>query len=112
MKLQTSLVALSLSFAGNAYTGEANIGIDVNLDVSGFFSHVVEVAKVTSIHSNSPAERAGLQVGDKIVAVDDLELNGSSTHETKQKMKRQPGEQLSLVVEKTDGTQIQKTLVL
>ncbi len=113
MKLQTGLVALSLSFASNAYSdGQASIGFNINMDISGLFSPIVEGVQVTSIENNSPADKAGLQVGDRIVAIDNIQVPGCLTKEAKQQLRRLPGEALPLIIERENGIQMHKTVLL
>ncbi|WP_111976935.1 PDZ domain-containing protein [Algibacillus agarilyticus] len=113
MKIQTGLVALSLSFAGNAYNDDqGKAGLELDVGVSGFFSSVLESAEISFIESNSPAEKAGLQVGDRIVAIDDCQVPGCLTSEAKQRLKRHPGDLVPIVIQRDDDTQVYTTLRL
>mgnify|MGYP001953183165 CR=1 FL=1 len=48
----------------------------MDVSVSGFFSPEVKSAEVTSLEANSNAEKAGIAVGDQLVAVQDCKIPG------------------------------------
>ena len=111
MKMQTGLIALSLSFAGSAYSEDkGKVGLDLDVGVSGFFSSVLESAEVSFVESDSPAAKAGLQVGDRIVAIDDCQVPGCLTSDAKQRLKRQPGDLVPIVIQRDNDIQFYTTL--
>ncbi len=53
------------------------IGVELGIDQTGY-------AKVTKVYTGSPAQEAGIEVGDYITAVDDTEVKSLSSVETVQ----------------------------
>lgn len=71
---------------------------------------VKNTLKITKIYSNSPAEKAGLKVGDIIVGLDGIKLNKSNFNELSEKLS---GENFSSVniIYKRDKTEKNVTLM-
>ena len=58
-------VLLVLGLPGNALAGKASFGFAVELDTSGFMLNpTIEAASIARIAEGSPAQKAGLRVGD------------------------------------------------
>lgn len=68
-------------------------------------------AVVVEVMADSPAARAGLQVGDLIIAVDGEPLRAATDLAT-QIAKRRVGDEVALTVVRTDGRQEEVTVVL
>lgn len=85
---------------------KGSIGFSAEVSVSGFFSPELSEVKVKEVFANSPAELAGVVVGDKILAIDGCNIPGCSATKGKKLMAKAPGEKLPLLVEKADGSQI------
>lgn len=84
-----ALIFLSLSYAeAKSYVG---VGITYSRNQSGDF-------QVVRILRNSPAHRAGINLGDYIIAVGDIAIHGKKLDEVAAMMKRQVGEELVLTV--------------
>jgi len=61
-------------------------------------------------YKGSPADRAGLKIGDKIIAIDGKDATGFTTEQVSAALKGDPGTKVKLTVERLDGTR--QTLVL
>lgn len=56
-------------------------------------------------YKGSPADRAGLKIGDKILAIDGKDAAGFTTEQVSAVLKGDPGTQVKLTVERLDGSQ-------
>src|SRR5277367_3311392 len=74
----------------------AVIGVQVERDVTG--------AKITAVSIGSPAERAGLRIGDIVMVVDNAPLHGLELSEMTAKMRGELGSKVTLVVAGGSGT--------
>ncbi|MDE5691579.1 MAG: S41 family peptidase [Alistipes sp.] len=61
-------------------------------------------------YKGSPADRAGLKIGDRILAIDGKDAQGFSTEQVSAALKGDPGTKVKISVEHLDGTQ--QTFVL
>ncbi|MDE5907101.1 MAG: S41 family peptidase, partial [Alistipes sp.] len=61
-------------------------------------------------YKGSPADRAGLRIGDKILAIDGKSAEGFTTEQVSASLKGNPGSKVKLTVEHLDGTQQTLTL--
>ena len=56
-------------------------------------------------YKGSPADRAGLKIGDRILAIDGKDAQGFSTEQVSAALKGDPGTKVKISVEHLDGTQ-------
>ena len=56
-------------------------------------------------YKGSPADRAGLKIGDKILAIDGKDAKGFTTEQVSSRLKGEPGSKVRVTVEHLDGTQ-------
>lgn len=82
---------------------------DIRISTSGHYSGVgIEVSteaselKVISPIDDTPAQRAGIRSGDKILAVDGIAVDPERLHETIERMRGRPGTRVSLTVDRED----------
>jgi carboxyl-terminal processing protease len=59
-----------------------------------------EAVTVTAVFRNTPADREGLQVGDRIVAVDGADARGWSVSEASDQIRGEPGTEVEVTVER------------
>ena len=62
---------------------------------------------ISQPYKGSPSDRAGLQIGDKIVAIDGEDAKGFSTEDVSKRLKGDPGTTVMVTVEKLVGGEIQ-----
>ena len=61
-------------------------------------------------YQNSPADKAGFKIGDKIIAIDGKDAKGFTTEQVSSRLKGEPGSKIKVTVEHLDGTQQTVTL--
>jgi C-terminal processing protease CtpA/Prc len=80
------------------------IGFEVEVEGDGsFWKPVIKSAKVVGVRSGSPAEAAGLEVGDEILSVQGVEVADSNARKIAKLVQVNPGEHLRLVVRDVAG---------
>ncbi|MBE6618785.1 MAG: PDZ domain-containing protein [Ruminococcaceae bacterium] len=72
---------------------EVGIGVVISVDTDGALS-------IIYIHRESPAEKAGLLVGDRIVAVEDARISEMEYNDVVSKIKGEVGTEVDLTVER------------
>ena len=103
----TLLIFIALLFSYSSLAEErGRIGLTLDITTGGIFSHELTELKVKSIDSNSPAEKAGIKVGQKILSIDGCKIPGCSASKSKKLLTRKPGDILPLLIERSDGTQV------
>ena len=63
-----------------------------------------DYVRIAQPYEGSPADRAGLRIGDKILAIDGKDAKGFSTEEVSSRLKGEPGSKVRVEVEHLDGT--------
>ena len=56
-------------------------------------------------YEGSPADRAGIRIGDKILSIDGKDAKGFTTEQVSSRLKGEPGSKVKVTVEHLDGTQ-------
>ncbi|WP_018623741.1 PDZ domain-containing protein [Kangiella aquimarina] len=98
------LVGLILCAACTGFAKEkGSIGFSGKVGVDGFFSPEISSFEIEEVFADSPAEKAGLKAGDKVLAIEDCQIPGCDTDEAQELMKRAPGEELRLTIQTKDG---------
>jgi len=97
------LISLFLSFGAFA---EGKIGIAAGVSVDGFFSPEITEFKIDKVHSGSPAEKAGVKVGQLVLELDGCKIPGCPADKAKKIMDKKTGEILLLLVKNLDGSEV------
>lgn len=63
-----------------------------------------EYVIITQPYEGSPSDRAGLKIGDRILAIDGEDAKGFTTEQVSSRLKGDPGTQVRVKVEQLDGT--------
>ncbi len=63
-----------------------------------------DYVRIAQPYKDSPADKAGLRIGDKIVAIDDVDAKGFTTDQVSSRLKGQPGTEVVVTVEHLDGS--------
>lgn len=72
----------------------------------------VKVVRVTAVHPNSPAETAGLRVGDVVMSVNGRKVPGGAAKTLGELMSSfKPGEHLTMQVQRGGNSQIALELI-
>ena len=64
-----------------------------------------DYVRISQPYEGSPADLAGLRIGDKILAIDGKDARGMTTQQVSDRLKGQPGSKVRVTVEHLDGTQ-------
>jgi C-terminal processing protease CtpA/Prc len=98
------IIFLLVLFSSNSFADKKiKMGVTWGYTASGFFSPVVEELIVNKVLANSPAERAGLMVGDKVISINDCEVPGCPASKAKGYLKSDSGTELHFVIEDNKG---------
>ena len=97
------LVSFFLPFSVFA---EGKIGIAAVVSVDGFFSPEITEFKIDKVHSRSPAEKAGVKVGQLVIELDGCKIPGCPADKAKKLMDKEKGEILPLLVKNPDGSEV------
>ncbi|MEY4729403.1 MAG: hypothetical protein RL020_561 [Pseudomonadota bacterium] len=99
------IIALCLALVSTfALAEEGSIGIGVETSVDGIFSPTLAVAKIIKVIPGSPAESAGVRVGDLITSIEDCKIPGCPGNKAKSLMAKEPGQTLKLTLLREDKT--------
>ncbi len=85
--------------------GDAWYGLKLNVEADGVLHPIVHSIKVEKVWPASPAAQAGLAVGDVVVEIQGLKVDGAKADELKKAMSKKVGETLRLKV-KHDGNEL------
>lgn len=98
------LILAVVSSPAVAAQPEGVVGFSVEVEGDGsFWKPVIKTAKVVGVRSGSPAEAAGLKVGDEILSVQGIEVADSNARKIAKLVQVSPGEHLRLVVRNVAG---------
>ena len=64
-----------------------------------------DYVRIAQPYEGSPADKAGLKIGDKILSIDGKEAKGFTTEQVSSRLKGEPGSKVKVTVEHLDGTQ-------
>jgi S1-C subfamily serine protease len=99
------LAATLLSVA--AYAGQGRLGFSTEVETDGFFSTTLKRISITAVVPDAPAQKAGLQAGDEVTAVNDVPVVGTSGLRVKEIVQgTKPGDHLRLKVHRADGEHV------
>jgi len=87
--------------------GKPMIGISLSVETDGFFSTTLKKVTITAVKPGAPAEKAGLQVGDEVVAANDIPIAGTPGGKLSDVIDNaRPGDHLKLRVHRGSGEQV------
>ncbi|MBE6182088.1 MAG: S41 family peptidase [Rikenellaceae bacterium] len=69
-----------------------------------------DYVRIAQPYQNSPADRAGLKIGDQIIAIDGKDAKGLTTEQVSSMLKGEPGSKVQVTVKHLDGTQQTATI--
>ena len=64
-----------------------------------------DYVRIAQPYEGSPADKGGLKIGDKILAVDGTQTKGFTTEQVSSRLKGEPGSKVRVTVEHLDGSQ-------
>lgn len=105
MNKLTTAFFTCLIFFTSSVLAKGSIGLGAEVSVDGFFSPEVVSFKVNSVEANSAAAKAGIKVGQQVLAIDGCQIPGCPASKAKKLMNRNAGETLPLLVKHADGSE-------
>lgn len=63
-----------------------------------------DYVRIAQPYQHSPTDKAGLKIGDKIIAIDGKDARGFTTEQVSERLKGEPGSTVKVTVEHLDGT--------
>ena len=106
------LFATLLCAAAAQAAGKPSIGFSLSVETDGFFSTTLKKVTITGVKPGLPAEKAGLQAGDEIVAANDIPVAGTPGSKLSALMDNaKPGDHLKLRVHRGSGEQLVDVVV-
>ncbi|WP_441004491.1 PDZ domain-containing protein [Pseudocolwellia agarivorans] len=105
MFYQKILLLCCLSFCSlySAAKDPSKVGITWDVTASGFFSPEITELTVKKVVADSPAEKAGFKIGDKVISIENCEIPGCSASKAKSYLKSESGTKLHFVIEGSEG---------
>ena len=104
--LALGAAALVVATAAHA-AGKPVIGISFSVETDGFFSTTLKKVTVTTVKPGLPAEKAGVQAGDEIVAANDIPIAGTPGGKLRDVLDNaKPGDHLKLRVHRGSADQV------
>ena len=102
---------LSLLFAlpSVAFAEEGWLGFSQRVEVSWLLN--VESAVVNAVAKGSPAEKAGIAIGDVFMSVEGCAIPGCGAYKAQGLMKKAVGEVLRLTLKRQNGEEYEAVLV-
>ncbi len=106
MPLRRLLAATALSTATLlAHAGDKGyLGIQIAVDGEGaFWNPTLKAVRIAKVVPGSPADQAGMAAGDSIVEIEGKPVVGAKANDLQPYMQRDVGQQVKLVVRKSNG---------
>ncbi len=103
------LVTFSLSVIAedDGYTG-----LTLDVSVSGFFSPELDSASVTEVNIDSPADKSGIKIGDKLIAIESCKIPGCPARKAEKLINKPKGELIPLTLIRADGSEYSVSLLV
>lgn len=98
-------LSVVLCFAAAAEAADRGyLGLSVSVDGEGaFWNPTLKSVRVAKVAPRSPAEQAGIVVGDQIVEIEGKQIAGAKAQDLQPHMKKDVGQRVNLVVKKASG---------
>ena len=80
------------------------LGLSIAIDGEGaFWNPTLKSVKVAKVAPRSPAEQAGVTVGDQIVEIEGRQISGAKAKDLQPHMQKDVGQRVNMVVRKASG---------
>ncbi|ALQ09188.1 hypothetical protein D172_014670 [Pseudoalteromonas sp. Bsw20308] len=100
------IILISITSFNALAAEKVKLGVLGNVGTDGFFSPTVMSFIIQKVEPNSPAEKAGIVAGQKIISLENCKIPGCPASEVKELMRKESGEILQLLLENEDGSQV------
>ncbi len=114
MRIRLRIVPmLCLFLAAIAWAGDRGyLGFDLSVDAEGFFVNAtLKTVTIEKVVPNSPADKAGIVRGDRIIEIEGHVIAGTKADVVKPYLEREVGQITHLVVQKANGAVVPLVLV-
>ena len=106
-----ALLVCSLA-TGAATEAKGFFGFGLAIDGSGmFFNPTLRSVLIKKVIPKTPAAKAGIAVGDKIIAAEGRPIAGSKARDLQPYLQKRVGQSLHLRLQRSAGTEYEVTLV-
>ena len=108
-----TLTVLLLAFSASAWAGERGyFGFGFSLDAEGaFWNPTIRAAKIAKVSPKSPADLAGIVVGDEVIEVAGKVVSGAKGKDIQALIEKDVGESVQMKVRHANGGITSLTLV-
>ena len=110
---RSALIAVSIAAVATVSLAQGAgkpIGFSLEVSADGNLNPTVTKVRVTTVTQGSPAQAAGLAVGDELIRVAGVTVPGTSASVLKSHMEFVPGKPKRLAFKRADGTEYEATL--
>jgi len=110
---RSALIAVSIAAVATVSLAQGAgkpIGFSLEVSADGNLNPTVTKVRVTTVTQGSPAQAAGLAVGDELIRVAGVIVPGTSASVLKSHMEFVPGKPKRLAFKRADGTEYEATL--
>jgi C-terminal processing protease CtpA/Prc len=87
----------------HAQESQGTFGFVAKVDADGLFNPTLKTVLIQSVQRDLPAALAGITAGDTVVEVDGVQVAGSKASAMADRMKKKPGEAVTLRLVRADG---------
>ena len=111
--VRSALIAVSIAAVATVSLAQGTgkpLGFSLEVSVDGNLIPKVTKVLVTTVTQGSPAQAAGLAVGDELIRVAGVAVPGTSASVLKPHMEFVPGKPKRLAFKRADGTEYEATL--
>lgn len=112
-RFSLALVALLLSLTSAAWAGERGyFGFTPEIDGEGvFWNPTLRAVKIAKVAAKSPAEAAGMQVGDEVIEVAGKAVAGAKGKDLQGQIEKDIGESVKMKLKHSNGEVVEITMV-
>lgn len=106
------LLALAAVPLAQAWANEpkGSFGLSARVEADGYLDPVLKRVVIRSVQPGLPAAQAGIAAGDSVVEIAGVAVAGAKALEMAERMKKKPGETLTLKLTRPDGSPYTVTL--
>jgi len=104
--LKFIIILISITSFNALAAEKVKLGVLGNVGSDVFFSPTITSFVIEKVEPNSPAEKAGIVAGQKIISIENCKIPGCPASEAKELMRKESGEILQLLLENEDGSQV------
>jgi C-terminal processing protease CtpA/Prc len=102
--ITVSTLALSIALGSASAQDERGIfGFGFEIDADGFISPILKSITVKALTAGSPADLAGIKIGDQVIEVDGKVIAGAKARDLEPHLKKNVGQSVLLRLKRPGG---------